>query len=124
MSLHRSSFAVAALLVPFALSAAWAEPLPPLPTPPIAVNAPPPIFLQQARQAIAAGRTGEALEALERAETRVLDRIGQPPRASGPSTNPFVTGIATARRALQAGDRAGADRIIADLLSRTHVVYR
>ena len=103
---------------------AGAQSLPPLATPPVAVNAPPPQFLQAARNAIARGRTGEALEALERAETRVLDRIGTPPRATGPSSNPFVTGIQSARRALQAGDPAGADRIVADLLARTHVVSR
>src|SRR5690348_11620523 len=45
-----------------------------LPPPPLEENASVRDFLVAARGALAAGRTGEAQEALERAETRALDR--------------------------------------------------
>jgi hypothetical protein len=88
----------------------------------VATNAPPPAYLQAARTAIAHGRTGEAMEALERAETRVLQRISAPPRYVGASTNPFVIGIEKARDALARGDLHAADAEIADLLAHTHMV--
>jgi hypothetical protein len=47
---------------------------PALPVPPVPLTAPPSAFLSVARSAVQAGRTGEAQEALERAETRLLDR--------------------------------------------------
>ncbi len=100
-----------------------AQPLPPLPTPAVNPNAPPPVFLEQARRDLVAGRSGAALEALERAETRVLERLAIQGRPVGPSGNPFIVGIGNARRAVQAGDRAGAERIIDELLARTHMVH-
>jgi len=100
---------------------ATAQPAPRLPTPPVATNAPPPVYLQQARRSIQAGRTGEAMEALERAETRILEVIGAPPRPGGPATNPFITGIHNARAALARGDRREADRIVADLIAHTRM---
>jgi hypothetical protein len=76
-----------------------------LPTPDVDENAPPTAFLNAARGAIAAGRDGEALEALERAESRALDRDVRPSRVGAPSRQPVVGIIASARSALVAGDR-------------------
>lgn len=85
---------------------------PRLPSPVISENAPPAAFLQAARAALAAGQTGAAQEALERAETRTLDRAVRPSRANAPSCQPLVSQIAEARGALSTGDRARAIQII------------
>jgi hypothetical protein len=83
----------------------WA---PQLPTPAVADEAPPAAFVQAARAAIAAGRLGEAQEAIERAESRALDRSVRPSRAGEPSRQPLVQQLAQARQALAAGDKVGA----------------
>ena len=82
--------------------------LAPLPIPSVDENAPPRAFLEAARQALAAGRAGEADEALERAESRTLDRTVRPSRANVPDKQPFITLITQARTALAAHDRATA----------------
>lgn len=76
-----------------------------LPVPQVDENAPASVFLDAARRALAAGRGGEAQEALERAESRALDRSVRPSRAGQPSQQPVVADIAAAREALAAGDR-------------------
>jgi hypothetical protein len=81
---------------------------PRLPDPPINENAPPSAFLAAARRALAAGRTGEGQEALERAESRALGRAVRPSTANQPSRQPLVRQITLARDALAAGDVAGA----------------
>jgi hypothetical protein len=83
-----------------------------LPVPPIDENAPPSAFLQAAQTAIAANRTGEAQEALERAESRALDRSVRPSKVGQPSRQPLVQQIAQAREALGAGDRQHAVSLI------------
>jgi hypothetical protein len=83
----------------------WA---PSLPTPPVAENAPPTAFIQAALNALAAGRTGEAQEAIERAESRVLTRSVRPSRADQPSHQPLIQQLAAARDALAGGDRLDA----------------
>ncbi len=85
---------------------------PRLPTPAVSESAPPAMFLRAARDALAAGRTGEAQEALERAETRALSRPVRPSLARQPSGSPLVQQIAQARTALSGGDRQGAIRLI------------
>ena len=85
---------------------------PRLPTPAVDPDAAPAAFLEAARQAIAAGRTGEAQEALERAESRVLVRTVRPSKAGEPSRQPLVKQIAEARQTLAAGDRLGALRLL------------
>src|SRR5579872_7078825 len=52
--------------------------LQPLPAPALSDNAAPAEFLDLASHAIAAGRIAEAQEAMERAETRALDRSVRP----------------------------------------------
>jgi hypothetical protein len=76
-----------------------------LPVPDIDENAPPAAFLDAARHAIAAGRNGEAMEALERAESRALIRSVRPSLVDRPSRQPLVDRIAEARAALAGGDR-------------------
>jgi hypothetical protein len=91
---------------------------PRLPTPSVGDDSSPRGFLQSAERAINLGRTGEAQEALERAESRLLDRDVAPSNAGQPSGQPLVAVVGDARRALAAGDRAGALRLIATALSR------
>ena len=62
-------------------------------------------YLRDARQALATGRTGRAQEAMERAETRLLDRSVEPSRVGIPADNSLVEMISRARQALGAGDR-------------------
>jgi hypothetical protein len=79
---------------------------PRLPAPEIGEDAPPGAFLRAARISLAAGRTGEAQESLERAETRALDRsvaLGTTGRPSGQS---LVRQITDALAALSTGDRS------------------
>jgi hypothetical protein len=65
-----------------------------------------------ARQALAAHQTGAAQEALERAETRALDRSVAPSQAGDPSGQRLIKQINDARNALSTGDTAGAMQII------------
>ncbi len=86
---------------------------PRLPAPVIPEGAPPAAYLQAARRAIAAGRSGEAQEALERAESRVLDRSVRPSLAAQPARSPLIQIIAEARGAVAQGDRQHALQLIA-----------
>lgn len=85
---------------------------PRLPSPLLDENAPPKAFLLAARQALAAGRTGEAQEALERAESRALDRSVKPSQAHVASREPLVHQITEARAALSANDRLRTIQLI------------
>jgi hypothetical protein len=85
---------------------------PTLPAPDVGENATPQQLLVAARQSLAAGRTGQAQEALERAQTRLLDRDTPLFQTNVPSNHPAVQQISTALRALGAGDRATAMRAI------------
>lgn len=91
---------------------------PRLPTPGVGDDSAPRGFLEAAQKALTLGRTGEAQEALERAESRLLDRSVAPSRANDPSAQPVVAAVGDARRALAAGDRARAQQIITDVLGR------
>ncbi len=85
---------------------------PTLPAPELGAGASPVAYLEAARRSLAAGRTGEAQEALERAQTRLLDRSVEAGNTGVPSADPAVAGIRDALRALAAHDRAGAVRIV------------
>jgi len=85
---------------------------PALPTPPVGPDAGPHDYLRAARHAIASGRTGEAQQSLEMAETRVLTRVVTPDAASAPDPDPAVSQIRDALHALGEGDRARALQII------------
>ncbi len=81
---------------------------PALPSPDLPPGSDPAAFLRAARAALATGRTGEAQQALEMAETRMLDRSTPLFQTNDPSRNPIVQRTGAARRALGAGDRSGA----------------
>ena len=89
---------------------------PRLPTPSAGDDGSPLTFLQAAERALTLGRTGEAQEAIERAESRLLDRDVAPSSAGKPSTQKLVGTVGDARRALAAGDRPGAMRLIMEAL--------
>lgn len=97
---------------------------PRLPEPPVPRNDPPQAFLGAARSAVDRGQAGEAQEALERAETRLLDRAVGMNSAQEPDDRRAVLDIGVARQALAAGDRAGTLRAIDDALAAPDLVAR
>ena len=74
-------------------------------------------LLEAARRALEAGWTGEAQEALERAETRLLSVSAVPVQAGLPESQQAVLAIGAARRALTAHDHQSAMRAIEDALA-------
>ena len=90
---------------------------PTLPSPPVGPDAGARDYLAAARTALAAGRTGEAQQSLEMAETRALDRSVAPSQADMPSRSRFIAQIGEARRALGSGDRAQAMAMIDQALA-------
>jgi hypothetical protein len=86
---------------------------PALPAPPVADDAQPIDFLKAAHDALSHGRTGEAQEALERAEARTLDRAVPLFQTSAPIDDPLVAQIRAARLALGSNDPARATQLIA-----------
>lgn len=74
-------------------------------------------YLNAARAALVAGRTGEAQQSLEMAETRALDRSVLQGQESQPSPSRFVSRISEARHALGDGDSARAIALIDRALS-------
>jgi hypothetical protein len=69
-------------------------------------------YLRAAQTALTAGRNGEAQEALEMAQTRMLDRSVPLGQVNNPSDNPTSQQIAQARQALAARDRATCLQLI------------
>ncbi len=90
---------------------------PRLPTPQVGANATPEQLLGVAQRALNRHRTGEAQEALERAETRALDRSTAPQSASTPNSAPMIQAIADARRSLASHDIAGTQQAISRAMS-------
>ena len=88
-----------------------------LASPTLPTDAPPGVFLEVARTALQDGRQGEAQEALERAETRLVDRPDGPEQVDAPDSTRAVLDIGVARRALAVRDRPGAIRAIDDALA-------
>jgi hypothetical protein len=85
---------------------------PTLPAPVVGANAGPSDYLKVARASLVAGRTGEAQQSLEMAETRALDRSVVQDQANTPSDSQLVSRIGDARRALGDGDSAHAIALI------------
>jgi hypothetical protein len=119
LSLFLATAAAVTLIQP-----AWAQTgiqrsviAPRLPVPSFDENADPRTFLAVARQAVQRGRLGEAEEALERAETRLLDRQVVPAAADLPDNQRAILDIGTARRDLAARDRNGTIAAIDDALA-------
>ena len=71
-----------------------------------------------------AGRTGEAQQSLEMAQTRLLDRSTPQFQTSDPSDNPAVTQISQALKALAAGDRAQTMQLIDAAISSATAMAR
>ena len=69
-------------------------------------------YLAAARAALVTGRTGQAQQSLEMAETRALDRSVVADQVSVPSDSGFIARIGDARRALGNGDRTQAIAMI------------
>jgi hypothetical protein len=93
------------------------RPAAPVPGPSLASDEPPVALLEASRRALEAGRIGEAREALERAETRLLSISAVPVQAGAPDSEHAVLAIGAARRALAGHDRHGALRAIDDALA-------
>jgi hypothetical protein len=85
---------------------------PALPTPAVGADAGTRAYLKAAHDALVAGRTGEAQQSLEMAETRQLDRAVPPDQANSPDPDPTVSQIQHALRSLGNGDRGRALNII------------
>ena len=92
---------------------------PNLPAPDVGEDAPSRAYLRAARTALLKGRTGEAQQALEMAETRALDRSVPLFQTNTPSRSPLVETIHKALTALGAGDRAGAAQYIDQALKQS-----
>lgn len=69
-------------------------------------------YLQTAQMALSRNQTGAAQEALERAETRLLDRSTPQGMTDVPSSNPVVATISQAREAVGNHDLATAQSLI------------
>jgi len=114
----RALFIAVSLLIAVSAGAA-AQPvvsgqtvLAPLPSPNLPEGAKPSDALRAAQGALATGRIGEAQDALEMAETRMLDRSVELGQTGNPSDNPTVVQISQARQALTARDRATCMQLI------------
>jgi hypothetical protein len=75
-------------------------------------------LLLAARQDLAANQTGAAQEALERAETRALDRSIPVGTERVPAQDPLVMAVTQARDAMAAGNMGGAIGIIDGALAQ------
>ncbi|MDQ2762724.1 MAG: hypothetical protein M3Y22_04320 [Pseudomonadota bacterium] len=107
-----------ALAIPLLIAASSAAPtqfaipvsstvLAPLPAPTLAEGVKPSDALRAAQGALATGNVGEVEQALEMAETRMLDRSVARGETNNPSDNLTVGQISEARRALTERDRVG-----------------
>jgi hypothetical protein len=85
---------------------------PHLPSPDVGENASPDRYLRVAEHAIRAHKTGEAQQALEMAETRLLDRSTPAGAASQPDQNPRIAAVTSALKALATKDWSGAHSAI------------
>jgi hypothetical protein len=108
---------LAATMMLTAVPSAFSQIVTPLPAPMVDENAPPGAFLRAARTALEAGRGREAMEALERAESRLLGRSVRPSQSNRPSQQPAVVLVSRARASLEAGDLPAALRGIDSALS-------
>jgi hypothetical protein len=85
---------------------------PTLPAPSVDANATPHDYLAAARASLVAGRTGQAQQSLEMAETRALDRSVAQDQTNTQSSSQLVAKIRDARRALGSGDNSHAIQCI------------
>ena len=92
---------------------------PRLPEPAAGPDANPTALLHTAQQALDAHRTGAAQEAMEQAETRLLDRSVDPSMVNTPDQSATVDAIEQARQALARNDVSGARTLISRALMET-----
>jgi hypothetical protein len=92
---------------------------PRLPTPVGGENAPIKELLTDAQRALDSHQSGRAQEALERAETAMLQRAVPADQASTPDQGPGVKELTAARDALAHHDVAGAKRALAAAMAAT-----
>jgi hypothetical protein len=85
---------------------------PTLPSPTIGENAASRDYLKVARASLVDGRTGQAQQSLEMAETRALDRWVPQGQTIVPSDSLLISRIRDARQALGGGDRKRAIQLI------------
>jgi len=85
---------------------------PNLPAPGVGTDGSAADYLRAALGALATGRTGEAQQALEMAQTRLLDRSVPLGQTQTPSDDPVVGQISRALHALSAGDRTNCMNLI------------
>lgn len=85
---------------------------PHFPEPSQGQSASPDTYLRDAQTALAHHRTGLAQQALEMAETRLLDRSTTPDAAGTPDQSPAIREVSQAREALGHGDMKGASSAI------------
>lgn len=74
-------------------------------------------LLNSANQSIASGQTGTANEALEQAETQILQRSVPQTQTDYASNDSVVNQIEQARQALGNGDKTGASQQISQILA-------
>ena len=96
---------------------------PRLPSPGVGLNATPMQLLHAARDALSRKATGQAQEALERAETALLDRSTPPSNANVPDSTDAVKLIAEARQALGHHDIAQATQAVDSALKTPSVMH-
>ena len=92
---------------------------PHLPMPKAGHDATADAYLGAAQRALRAHHTGEAQQALEMAETRLLDRSTPAGSAGTPASDPQITQINEARQALGHGDMKAAHQAIQMALGST-----
>jgi hypothetical protein len=97
---------------------------PNLPGPSLGPNASPTDYLRSAQSALAAGQTGVAQQALEMAQTRLLDRSVDFGQTDRPSGNPAVDQITQALHALASGHRAQCMQLIQSAIPMTQASAR
>jgi hypothetical protein len=85
---------------------------PTLPSSAVGENAAARDYLRAARVSLVAGRTGQAQQSLEMAETRALDRSVPQGQTDTPSGSQLVSRIRDARHALGGGDSTHAIQLI------------
>lgn len=92
---------------------------PALPSAGVGANATPSAYLRAAQGALAAGRTGQAQEALENAETQLLNRSVPMDMVNQPDQNPAVHNINSALQALGSHDLQTAMQLVEQTIPMT-----
>ena len=90
----------------------WSDIAPTLPQSAIGENGGSRRYLKSARTSLVGGRTGQAQQSLEMAETRALDRSVPEGQTAVANNSQFVSHIRDARHALGRGDRQQAIQFI------------